>query len=393
MSADRRDARQPPRVLIVIGQLDVGGAERHVAQIAPALRARGIDVSIFTLKPGGALAAAVAAAGVPVLAHLERKRGLRGLLQAALRLAGLARRERYDIVHFFLPAAYLVGVCATWALPVRRVMSRRSLARYQARYPGVRLLERLLHRRMDCVLANSRAVARELATEGMPLDRLGLVYNGVIDRTQGIARDAARAALRLPADVLVFAMIANLIPYKGHGDLLHALAQASARLPSGWTMLLVGRDDGIGLSLREEARRLRLDGHLRWLGALDDVGPVLAAADIGVLCSHEEGFSNAVLEGMAAGLPMIVTDVGGNAEAVIDGVCGRVIPAHVPAALAAALTELAASPADRARMGEAARARAAQSFTVEACVAQYELLYRNLVAGVTPPLPPAAFNI
>lgn len=373
-----------PRVLFVIGQLDVGGTERHVQQVATALRARGLQTAVFALKQGGALGAELVAAGVPVLACEGRRPGLVGLWQAARYLSDVVGRERPDIIHFFLPAAYLVGAIATLRFPLRRVMSRRSLSRYQTRYPGVRWLERRLHRRMDAVLGNSRAVARELAEEGVPAARLGIIYNGVVDRTHGHDRAAARRALGLGDDTLVCVMIANLIPYKGHTDLLQALALARHDLPSDWCMLFAGRDDGIGTELEAQARALGLDAHLRWLGAVPDVGPCLAAADIGVLSSHEEGFSNAVLEGMAAGLPMLVTDVGGNAEAVLDGEVGYVVPALDPAALAARLVALARDPTQRRRFGAAAKARAQHCFSVDASVSQYLQMYRKLLAGSAP---------
>lgn len=392
MASEAESTHVVPTILIVIGQLDVGGTERHLAQIVPPLRDAGLDVRIFTLKAGGEVGEQLAARGVPIVAHPRRRGGWQGVLQAAVLLVRVMRELQPHVLHLFLPAAYLVGAMSTLPLQVKRVMSRRSLATYQARHPGVGRLERLLHARMDAVLANSLAVARELACEGVSPHKLGLIYNGVVDRASGYARARARTQFDVAPETLVVVVIANLIPYKGHADLLDALALAADRLPPAWTMLFAGRDDGIGEALRAQAKQLGIDAHLRWLGAVDEVGPLLAAADIGVLASHEEGFSNSVLEGMAAGLPMVVTDVGGNAEAVVDGVCGRVVPARNPAALAAALLELAHAPAERLRMGEAARARAAKHFTLEACVARYETLYRNLVAGVAPPLPPPVLD-
>lgn len=381
-----------PRVLIVVGQLAVGGTERHLAQILPILRGAGLDVRVFVFKHGGAIADYLESRGVPVIAHASRHTGWRGVLQVALVLVRVMRESRPDIVHFFLPAAYLVGTFVTWPMRVKRIMSRRSLANYQARYPGVRLLERMCHRTMDVVIANSQAVARELETEGVPRRKLRVIYNGVADRSHVFERANAREKLGMSHGTLVLVMIANLIPYKGHADLLEALALSRSRFPHEWIALLAGRDDGIGSDLRALAVRLGIDSHLRWLGAVDDVGPCLAASDIGVLASHEEGFSNAILEGMAAGLPMVVTDVGGNAEAVINGVCGLVVPPRDPVALAAALYALAGSHSMRARLGQAARERAAACFTVDACVAKYEQLYRDVAAGAPSASPTAAEN-
>ena len=125
-----------------------------------------------------------------------------------------------------------------------------------------------------------------------------------------------------------------------------------------------------------------LHGAIRtWLGQRDDAPALLAAAGVGILCSHQEGFSNSILEGMAAGLPMLVTDVGGNAEAVVDGETGLVVPAHDPARLGAALASLAGDPAPRRAMGAAGRRRAAEHFSLDECVAAYERLYEGLLTA------------
>jgi glycosyltransferase involved in cell wall biosynthesis len=384
------DVKPGTRVLAVIGQLDLGGAEKHLARVMSALRARGLDVRVFALKGGGALVPTLQAAGVPVYVHARRGPGLRGLLQAACLLRRVVRRERPDVLHFFLPAAYLVGMLATAGQRTRRVMSRRSLANYQAGYPGVRLLERFLHGRLDAVLANSRAVADELLAEGVPAHRLGLIYNGVAWQEIATTREIARERLGLPPDALVFVCVANLIPYKGHADLLAAFEIARDRLPTDWLLLLLGRDDGIGPALQAQAARAGIGDRVQWAGTVDEVGDYLAAADIGVLASHEEGFSNAILEGMAAGLPMVVTDVGGNAEAILDGTCGRVVAAHAPVKLAEALVELATSPALRVQWGDYARHRVRERFTQAQCVESYWTLYANLANGTTPPIPAGA---
>ena len=131
---------------------------------------------------------------------------------------------------------------------------------------------------------------------------------------------------------LTLVMVGNLIAYKGHGDLLVALGQAAPQLPPDWRLLIVGRDEGIASALQAQSVALGIDRNVLFLDTRNDVPDILNACDIGVLCSHQEGFSNAVLEGMAASLPMIVTDVGGNAEAVLDGECGIVVPAERSAA-------------------------------------------------------------
>jgi glycosyltransferase involved in cell wall biosynthesis len=128
------------------------------------------------------------------------------------------------------------------------------------------------------------------------------------------------------------------------------------------------------------AKRLGVDEHIHWLGERSDAIAICSAADIGVLSSHQEGFSNSVLEGMAAGVAMVVTDVGGNAEAVMDGVSGLVVPARDPAALGQALLTLVNDERARQRMAQAGRQRVADNFSLTTCVNRYAGLYRALLS-------------
>jgi glycosyltransferase involved in cell wall biosynthesis len=124
-----------------------------------------------------------------------------------------------------------------------------------------------------------------------------------------------------------------------------------------------------------------LTDHIHWLGQQDNVDEFLTAADIALLTSHEEGFSNAILEAMAAGLPMIVTAVGGNAEAVIDGETGLIVPPSAPKALAAAIVGLALNPELRRLMGGAGRERVTSTFEINHCIVAYRKIYSLLSSG------------
>jgi glycosyltransferase involved in cell wall biosynthesis len=261
-------------------------------------------------------------------------------------------------------------------------MSRRSLNTYQRRHRLLARIERRLHSRMSAVVANSRAVLAELVIEGVAPERLGLIYNGIEPAVFADLppRAEVRRRLGLGSAALVLTTVATLIPYKGHGDLLDALAGVAGELPADWVLLCVGRDDGIGPALRARARALGIDGHVRWLGERHDVPEILHASDVGILPSHEEGFSNAVLEGMAAGLPMVVTRVGGNPEAVVHDVSGLVVPPRDPRAMGAAILGLARDATRRQRMGEAGRHRVTAVFSLAACVDRYARLY-TLLSG------------
>ena len=194
-----------------------------------------------------------------------------------------------------------------------------------------------------------------------------LIYNGVTI-PEPIPRDEARRTLGLDADTLVGVVVANLIHYKGHRDLFEGLARIQSRIPGPWRILLAGRDHDLWQELQNFAGKHRFAENVRFLGPRSDIPLLLAAADFGLLASREEGFSNVVLEGMAAGLPMIVTAVGGNPEAVIDGETGLVVPPSDPKAIGSAILRLAADPALRKCFGAAGRSRAKSEFSLDRCV-------------------------
>ncbi len=264
-----------------------------------------------------------------------------------------------------------------------RLMSRRSLNHYQRKRWYARPLERFLHMRMDGVLANSQAVNRDLAAEGIPERIRHVIYNGV--RTLPAPSDArkinARRLLRVGEDQLVMVMVANLLPYKGHGDVLEALRRVRSRMPESWLVIMIGADRGLASDLKSTVAQFGLEQHVRWEGTVTNVFPYLEAADLALNASHEEGFSNAVLEAMAAGLPQIVTNAGGNPEAITSGDHGLVVEPADPAGLGEAIASLANDAQKRLAMGRAARERARESFSVEATVSRYATLYTSLMRG------------
>lgn len=374
------------RLLIVIGSLERGGAERHLAQVLPQLVREGYDVEVFCLMQRGELAQEIEQAGVKVSGRFARPNpGFRrwiALGQRAISLAAYLLIRRPHIVHFFLPSAYIIGAPLAMITFCRaKVMSRRSQNYYQDRSRWIGRVERILHARMDAVIGNSRSVVEQLRDEGVADHKLHLLYNGVDVAAFADAgpKNIARRALDVESSALVFVMVANLIRYKGHEDLLEAFVIAQPTLPENWLLLCAGRDDGIGSRLVEQVDRLGLTGHVRFLGPVSDVPSLLSAADIALLASHEEGFSNAIIEYMAAGLPVIATDVGGNAEAVDRDRAGLIVPARNPQALAAAISRLAGDPQQCIRFGQAGKQRVVQHFALEACVRGYREIYSSLV--------------
>mgnify|MGYP001194874994 CR=1 FL=1 len=377
------------KVLVVIGELEVGGTERQLLNVSREINSDDIEVVVYALRGDGSLIESFLAAGIRVIYPPGHSRRWLGLLRTAAHLVRTFRSERPRILHFFLPEAYLIGgLCSLLGPSCVRIMSRRSLNYYQRRWFGIRSIERILHHRMDGILANSRAVLSDLKNEGVPDHISGVVCNGVsvppnIDET---AIAALRLELSLNPTGIVLIVVANLIPYKGHSDVFDALVCARDSLGDSWTLLLVGADHGIEIGLKQRAKDAGIEANIRWLGRQSDVYPYLAVSDIAVLASHEEGFSNAILEAMAMQLPVIATAVGGNLEAVLDGKTGILVPPENPKVLAAAIIRLANEVNLRQEMGKAGQKRVLHFFAIEQCADAHRRLYLDLAHGRRTPI-------
>jgi glycosyltransferase involved in cell wall biosynthesis len=303
--------------------------------------------------------------------------------------------ENADIAHFYLPNAYGYGMfaCLLMRRSAKRVMSRLSLNFYKGQHKILSWIERsLLHRNLDIAIGNSKLILEELAVEGVPRDRVRLLYNG-IDPAPFARREESRAdarvALGIERDAFVIVAVGNLHEYKGHRDLIEACSAVCERLPSEWRLMIAGRDEQGNRAVYERLiEQLGLAEHVTLLGECSEVPELLLAADVFVQPSHHEGLPNAIIEAMAASLPVIATRVGGIPEAVREArgtddaaeATGWLVSPHDPEALADALLQAVEDPSRRASMGESACRRVVAEFSLEQSVGGYETIYRELMA-------------
>ena len=383
---------RPKRIVFVIGSLDRGGAEMHLCRVLPRLDRARFNPIVLTTHQKGELACLLEQEGIDVIGPWVKSGARKTLtLQRSFLLGCRAAQlfwhlviKRPDLVHFFLPASYWIG--GPISLLSRRsikVMSRRSMNFYQQEsWAPVDRIEPWLHGKMHAILGNSRSVTRQLIVEeGSPRDRTLLLYNGVtIPSFDPGQREAIRQELGLEPDVIVMTCIANLRPVKGHEDLIRACAKIESRVP--WTLLVIGSDRAsLETPLKALAGQLGVSDRIRFLGPSRSMDRLLCASDLGVVASHSEGFSNAILEHMAAGLPMVATAVGGNEEAVVHGETGLIVPARAPEEMAGSLRQLIEDSDLRRRMGQAGLRRVKEHFLLDRCVRDYERLYDTLLSG------------
>lgn len=356
-------------VLHVDPERGMGGGEAQVLGLMRCLGSAG-ERQTVAADPAGALAAAAAALGVAVAPLRIRNHAD---VIAGRTLARLLARERYDIVHFHTARAHAMSAFLGRLARTRRVVTRRM------DYPlrGGCYARWLYNRMVDAVVAISEGVRTVLLQAGVEPGRIHLIPSGVdVGRFEAAdaMRSAARARYGIFGQEFVVVMIASLETRKGHAvllDALGALADIAVRALCAGTgsqaAVLAARRDALGLRDR-----------VRFLGQVAAVPELLAAADVVVLPSLQEGLGVAAIEAMAAGRPLIVSRAGGLPEVVGDGVAGLLVEPGDAAGLAAALRRVARDPATARALGDAGRARARERFSVEAMASATRALYRRL---------------
>ena len=375
------------KIAYVLPNIEAGGAEGHLLSLAILLDRSRFSPFLFTTAGGGSLYESfcshlpVSVIGDPRHARPKRPKTPLVHLQAIRELADAFRALSPDIVHSYLPAANVLGpVAARWAGIPRVVVSKRSLPDYKKGHPILKRLESWGNRLSDVVMVNSDAVRREIErTERFCEGKIRRIYNGVgpVEAWDRERIESFRAREGLPPRSPVAVCVSNFFEYKGHEDLVKAVARLAGEFPE-LTCVLIGREAGSLETTRALAKGLGIPERIRFPGRRTDIPDFLRAADLFVHPSRQEGFSNAILEAMAAGLPVVACDVGGNPEAVVDGGTGRLVPPRDPATLADAMAEILADPGKGRSMGEAGRRRAIERFSLDRMVRDIEEMYETL---------------
>jgi glycosyltransferase involved in cell wall biosynthesis len=364
----------------VVNALDGGGMERMLLALVRATAGKGWAHSICTLRGPGPLADRVPKS-VPLIS-LDAPDGSR---LTPIRLARIIGRVRPDLVH-----ARSWGVWTDAALG-NALAGRRPLllgfhgldakSGFSAADRRRAHVLRRLSRRFACV---SHAGRDQLAGQlGIPSDQIDLIPNGV--DTERFAppgekeRGACRAALGFAPDAFVLGTVGNLTPVKDHATLLQAIRHCGDA--GADVRLLIAGDGPLRSALTRQAEDSGVASQVVFAGSRGDVPALLGAMDVYVCSSLSEGMSNAILEALAVGLPVVATDVGDNRRLVDDGAVGVLVPAADPRALGDAVLGLCRDAARRRAFGRSARARAMACYPFARCVERHVALYRSLASG------------
>ena len=354
----------------------IGGAERQAMLLAKGLRRRGWRVSVVALYgTGGAAATELRDCGV-AFTSLEMRKGLADP-RGWMRFHRWLKREQPDVLHAHLPHAAWLCRWSRLAAPVPVMVDtlHSSCTGKGGRRAGYACSDWL----PDHVTAVSRATAAAHLAAGMVREEhLSILGNGIeVDAWEPNveARAAARRQLGL-ADEFLWMAVGRLEAVKDYPTLLRAMSRA----PKNARMLILGTGPQEA-ELVELAARLGLDQQVRFFGFEPHVEHWMQAADGFVLSSRYEGLPMVLLEAGACGVPAVATDVPGTHEVLVDGVNGWLACAADPISLTEAMTRLMLMPLDeRYAMGECARRRVINEFSMEIVLNRWERLYEALLS-------------
>ncbi|MHA7855262.1 glycosyltransferase [Marinobacter shengliensis] len=295
---------------------------------------------------------------------------------ALLRYGQRLRRQGVRLAHVFFNDASLICPPVFRACGIQTLISRRDMGYWYT--PAIVRLLRLTGRCVSGVVVNSQAVGEvTAATEGYRTEQIHVIYNGYDADAPLESEPASVPELQaLSEKGPVALLVANIRPIKRIED---ALAAVSVLAERGHYLALALIGEGDTEALQQQASQLGIGDRLLFMGSRTDVTRCLAYGAVGLSCSESEGYSNAVVEYMQAGLPVVASDVGGNCEAVLDGETGWRYPAGDVNALADRLHNLLINEAKARDMGQAGKALARQRHDLQSMVNSHASLYMRLI--------------
>jgi len=373
-----RDTRLTHRILHIIPSLDRAGAEKQLALLASHLPRDEFDVHVCALSRGGPREAELTERGIPVEVIGKR---WKVDPPTAWRLQNHIRRIGPDLVQTWLFAANAYGrAAARWVGVPHLVASERCVDPWKS---AIQLaIDRRLARYTDRIVVNSPGVRDFYASKGIPPAKFSVIP-GAVARSEPASRSLSRSELltplRIEPDAELIGVVGRLWPQKRVKDLIWA-ADLCHLVRDRVRLLIIG-DGPERRQLERFTTLLKSEGHVHFLGERSDVDQILPHLNVVWLGSGYEGLPNSVMEAMAAGVPVVATDIPGCRDLVVPGETGFLVPIGGRAERARATVEILDDPLRAQRMGEAARERVRREFSIAQMVSGYAQLYRQILSG------------
>jgi L-malate glycosyltransferase len=364
---------QLPRLFLMINSLETGGTERQFVTLSSAFDRSKFAIELSCLKRQGGFLGSIN--GLTNLMEFSPGGSLYKLQSHRTRLA-LARhlqRNHTAIAHSFDFYSNLMLIPAARVARVPVVIgSHRQLGDLLT--PMKFWVQKAMLRWCDKVVCNSSAAAKSLVSAGVKANKLEVIPNGLAPQAFAPAEPAIP---RLPGTLRV-GMISRMNDLsKNHTVFLRVAARLAPRFPS--VQFVLAGDGPLRAELERIAHSLNLKDRVLWLGDRRDIPGVLASLDISVLPSSSESFSNVILESMAAGLPVVAADVGGNPELIQTAVNGFLVPPRDEEGFAAAIEQLLIQRELRDKIGGKARESTRARYSIETVRNEYQELYFSLL--------------
>lgn len=371
-AAASADGSAPVRVMIVVGSLEVGGAQKHIYDLVRQVDRSKFDIRIVISQTGGYFYDRMGELGVPML-NLD-VRSPRHLLLRLPRFLRFVREVDPDVIHAFLYYPSLFG-CIARVIRGRRaprlILSKRSL-NLSLRADRLAVHQRILMRVPDAITAVSEPVRERCLELGASPDRVSVIENG-IEWIDAPPQGNLRRTLGLGPDTLLVGAVGSLTVRKRHRQLLQAMFTLLPQVPDAH-LVIMGEGNLRG-ELEAEARRLGIEHRVHLPGALVPAISYVSDLSIFALPSSEEGMSNALLEAMMAGVPCVGSAIPSNREVITSGRDGALVDVDDANAFAEALRALLTDPRRRQSMGLQARETIRRRFSARTMVEANEDLY------------------
>lgn len=370
----------PIRVAFVIDHLGVGGTERQLAILLNGLDRARFEPYLVTIRKHPFSSATSPKAFLFSTGKLCSPNAVSQLFK----MARLFRRERIQIVQTYFFDANFMGILAARLARVPVIISsRRDMGFWHT--TSSRAVMRFLNRLTDRVLVNSDSVRQYVARcEGVPLEKISVIHNGLdLSLFNGKANAAGvKSSLDLDPKYPVVGIVSNLNRQVKRVDVfIDAIPHVLKKLPA--TRFVIVGDGHLRAGLEERCRSLGVTEAVVFAGGVRNADRLLPAFDVGVNGSDSEGFSNAVIEYMAAAIPCVVSDVQGNRELIEDGVEGYLFRRGDSNSLAENLTRILQSPDLARQMGKRGREKALREFSADTMVREHMEYYEALLAEKT----------